>query len=754
MIKYGTSPTRHLGANKGYALKNKWFNSKNHILLITTKCQVVHVIVLVKIEKSCPKQIISNKRTMVASSGSAPTDDSDLEDLISKKSSINIEGTDKRSGNGSSRGSSGNDGLMTMTPLGLICGWMTLCCYSCPRLSQCVIVIGSFAILSFIASTVFNPTVDNHTMGADYSAINSAYDLSLSKVHHWCVRGDNDSCRCEDPLEPTPRAEFKSWNAAHKANVAEVNLYRALFGESPSMIDEATGKTRSNIEVAFLGESVAEAMDGRWLGKHIIGSNQNRDGSSKNIPMINETFEKFFRKDKGGDYEGVALGIAGDTTSNVLWRIMNDEMPYDFNPKVWWLVLGMNDLTRMQCSEEIVVLGILRVVEEIRLRKPDAKIVINSLLPMINYQDGSEEPKMADIADFTADRNVGRGKYMKREDRYGEERKREVPDTFKVRGNDDQISDKDRGGDEKGGKKHRLLRLKKKDDESDEEFDERKMKTRQKKQDKRNEKEEPPRPKKLTKKEREREEDNATEGPELERAIERKKVKLEKEDKKIRDKAFKDDEKYHPKRPVSKLLPMIKKKVLPPVWPSVHLINEKLKQFCSKHDSITFFDATDIFASKEEGGRHHLYNELISPRGHPTEIGFQRWELQIRDRLKQLIKPEPETPKPKKNDEKGEDEDGYNDDNVYEEAEEGIEVVSPGVHVSHNDDAASIERPKGVPPADVPKEGGEKEVPARVFKEGVKKEVPARVFKEGDKNEVPASVEIDKASVVPKKDEE
>jgi hypothetical protein len=49
-------------------------------------------------------------------------------------------------------------------------------------------------------------------------------------------------------------------------------------------------------------------------------------------------------------------------------------MPYDFNPKVWWLILGMNDLTRMQCSEEIVVLGILRVVEEIMMRKPDDKL--------------------------------------------------------------------------------------------------------------------------------------------------------------------------------------------------------------------------------------------------------------------------------------------------------------------------------------------------------------------------------------------
>ena len=263
-------------------------------------------------------------------------DDSDLEDLISKQSptinkgSMNIEL--QRTGT--------NNNLLSATPLGCICGWISLALYSFPRLSKCLLLISTLALLTFLASTIFNPTIDNHKMGADYSAINSAYDLSLSQVDHWCVRGDNDSCRCEDPLEPSPRSEFKSWNAAHKANVAEVNLYRALFGENPSMVDEALGKARPKIDVAFLGESVVEAMDGRWLGKHIIGSyqsKQQKEGPEQKggLPMINETFEKFFRKDKGGELEGVALGIAGDTTSNVLWRIMNDEMPYDFNPNVY-----------------------------------------------------------------------------------------------------------------------------------------------------------------------------------------------------------------------------------------------------------------------------------------------------------------------------------------------------------------------------------------------------------------------------------
>ena len=80
------------------------------------------------------------------------------------------------------------------------------------------------------------------------------------------------------------RQEFKSWNAAHKANVAEVNLYRATYGEEPSMVDVDTGKTRPSLDVAFLGESVVEAMDGRWLGKHILG----KEGENQDFRRIDK----------------------------------------------------------------------------------------------------------------------------------------------------------------------------------------------------------------------------------------------------------------------------------------------------------------------------------------------------------------------------------------------------------------------------------------------------------------------------------
>ena len=63
-------------------------------------------------------------------------------------------------------------------------------------------------------------------------------------------------------------------------------------------------------------------------------------------------------------------------------------MPDYLNPSVWWLVLGTNDLAMGQCSEEIVLLGILRVVEEITEMHPMAKIVISGILPMTTDKKG------------------------------------------------------------------------------------------------------------------------------------------------------------------------------------------------------------------------------------------------------------------------------------------------------------------------------------------------------------------------------
>merc|ERR1719282_1932648 len=110
--------------------------------------------------------------------------------------------------------------------------------------------------------------------------------------------------------------------------------------------------------------------------------------NSTTLLSIEKLFSERFNKEEGGKINGLPLGIAGDTAPNVLWRIQNGEVPSYLYPKVWWLVIGTNDLALKQCSEEVVLYGILRVILEIREKRSDAMIVVNSILPMTTDVQG------------------------------------------------------------------------------------------------------------------------------------------------------------------------------------------------------------------------------------------------------------------------------------------------------------------------------------------------------------------------------
>lgn len=73
---------------------------------------------------------------------------------------------------------------------------------------------------------------------------------------------------------------------------------------------------------------------------------------------------------------------------NLLWRIQNGELPDTLNPPVIWVLIGTNDFGNAWCSAEMVLIGIIRVVEELRLRKPGSIIVINGILPRTYNRSG------------------------------------------------------------------------------------------------------------------------------------------------------------------------------------------------------------------------------------------------------------------------------------------------------------------------------------------------------------------------------
>lgn len=62
-------------------------------------------------------------------------------------------------------------------------------------------------------------------------------------------------------------------------------------------------KDSKNPDIAFLGASVVEEMDGRWFG----------NSHDEDLNRLEKLFNKNFKKDQGAELDAVALGIAGDT---------------------------------------------------------------------------------------------------------------------------------------------------------------------------------------------------------------------------------------------------------------------------------------------------------------------------------------------------------------------------------------------------------------------------------------------------------
>jgi lysophospholipase L1-like esterase len=192
-------------------------------------------------------------------------------------------------------------------------------------------------------------------------------DLNLEDIGQWCLQPNITTCKCANPIEPMHRHGHKTWTEAHLENV---ELARA------AIINKSTkGSMFQKLDVVFLGDSITEGWRGTSFGRTVEDKQENA-----------KVFDEYFNTETGGQLDGLVLGIAGDKSPNLLWRLQNGEMPEMLTAKVFWVLIGTNDFLRGgedidQCSEEVVFMGIRRVVEEIMIRKPDSMIVVNGLLP-------------------------------------------------------------------------------------------------------------------------------------------------------------------------------------------------------------------------------------------------------------------------------------------------------------------------------------------------------------------------------------
>lgn len=80
-------------------------------------------------------------------------------------------------------------------------------------------------------------------------------------------------------------------------------------------------------------------------------------------------------------YSVLNLGYAGDTTENLVYRGLNGELD-GYKAKCVMLLAGANNIGRRFESAENIVAGLKRIVEVVRAKQPQAKIVLLTLFPL------------------------------------------------------------------------------------------------------------------------------------------------------------------------------------------------------------------------------------------------------------------------------------------------------------------------------------------------------------------------------------
>jgi lysophospholipase L1-like esterase len=121
-------------------------------------------------------------------------------------------------------------------------------------------------------------------------------------------------------------------------------------------------KSKGEGDVIFLGDSITHGWEGQKAWK--------------------EHFAAF---------KPVNLGIGGDQTGHVLWRITDGKELENLKPKAAVIMIGTNN-TGGHSAEQIAG-GIKAIVEELKKQKPDMKILVLGVFPRGNRNDADKETK-------------------------------------------------------------------------------------------------------------------------------------------------------------------------------------------------------------------------------------------------------------------------------------------------------------------------------------------------------------------------
>lgn len=126
---------------------------------------------------------------------------------------------------------------------------------------------------------------------------------------------------------------------------------------------------------AKLAEARSRPIDLVWLGDSIT-ENWEHHG-----PPAWQDFAPIWQH-YYGHRNALNLGFKGDATSHLLWRLMNGETA-NIHPRAAVLLIGANNMGLAHWSAADTLTGIAAILAELRIRWPNTRILLISVLPSI-----------------------------------------------------------------------------------------------------------------------------------------------------------------------------------------------------------------------------------------------------------------------------------------------------------------------------------------------------------------------------------
>ena len=155
---------------------------------------------------------------------------------------------------------------------------------------------------------------------------------------------------------------------------------------------------RKDLPPVPVGKSVIPApRDGKWLAVHESFVRRAARNADADVVFLGDSITAEFNVHScapdGQPFKAVNLGIAGDHTENVLWRVQNGELEGS-KAKVIVLLIGTNNLGNNYGVDDAVA-GIGEINKAIQVRCPTAKILLMGIFPRWNDVEFRQKIKQA-----------------------------------------------------------------------------------------------------------------------------------------------------------------------------------------------------------------------------------------------------------------------------------------------------------------------------------------------------------------------